>query len=58
MDKTVRKQNYAISINALSILRYMTDYITDLPLSVMTRLLNTKGLYKNIYQKILKIIVN
>jgi len=44
MDKTVRKQNYAISINALSILRYMTDYITDLPLSVMTRLLNTKDM--------------
>jgi len=45
MEKTVKKQNYAISINALSILRYMTDYITDLPLSVMTRLLNTKGNY-------------
>jgi len=44
MDKTLRKQNYAISINALSILRYMTDYITDLPLSVMTRLLNTKDM--------------
>jgi len=44
MEKTLRKQNYAISINALSILRYMTDYITDLPLSVMTRLLNTKDM--------------
>jgi predicted Zn-ribbon and HTH transcriptional regulator len=44
MEKTVKKQNYAISINALSILRYMTDYITDLPLSVMTRLLNTKDM--------------
>jgi len=44
IDKIVKKQNYAISINALSILRYITDYITDLPLSVMTRLLNTKDM--------------
>lgn len=54
MDKTLKKQNYAISINALSILRYMTDYITDLPLSVMTRLLNTKGIFIFSFNKLKK----
>ena len=33
----------AIALKAVSIVRYVTDHITNVPLSCMTRLLNTHG---------------
>ncbi|TPX40706.1 hypothetical protein SeLEV6574_g06465 [Synchytrium endobioticum] len=39
-----RDLDYAIAIGALSIFRYLTDYITDLSLTAMTRILNTNDM--------------
>ncbi|XP_064633011.1 zinc finger MYND domain-containing protein 10-like [Lineus longissimus] len=41
LQKQNKKMDFDISIKAVSILRYITDHLSTLPLSVMTRLLNT-----------------
>ncbi|KAI9141546.1 zinc finger MYND domain-containing protein 10-like protein [Paraphysoderma sedebokerense] len=39
-----RELDFVVSMTSLSLLRYMTDHITELPLSTMTRILNTNDL--------------
>ncbi|RKO94104.1 hypothetical protein BDK51DRAFT_18762, partial [Blyttiomyces helicus] len=39
-----KELNFTIAMSTLSIFRYLTDHITDLPLSVMTRILNTNDM--------------
>lgn len=41
MQKQEKKLNFEICLKAVSLLRYITDDLESLPLSVMTRMLNT-----------------
>ncbi|KAK3101721.1 hypothetical protein FSP39_005822 [Pinctada imbricata] len=41
LEKQEKKLNFEICIKAVSLLRYITDHLESLPLSVMTRILNT-----------------
>ncbi|KAJ3043064.1 Zinc finger MYND domain-containing protein 10 [Rhizophlyctis rosea] len=40
LDRNKIELDFSIAINTLSIFRYLTDYITELPLSAMTRIIN------------------
>ncbi|XP_067908401.1 zinc finger MYND domain-containing protein 10 [Heterodontus francisci] len=44
LQKQCQELEFDISLKALSILRYITDHIDSLPLSVQTRLLNTHNI--------------
>ncbi|KAK3579403.1 hypothetical protein CHS0354_029711 [Potamilus streckersoni] len=41
LEKQDRKLTFEICVRALTLLRYITDHLDSLPLSVMTRILNT-----------------
>ena len=44
MRKQYRDARFEIALSSLSVLRFITDNITDIPLSVMTRILNTNDI--------------
>eukprot|EP00050_Salpingoeca_kvevrii_P022724 m.131177 g.131177 ORF g.131177 m.131177 type:complete len:454 (+) comp9806_c0_seq5:884-2245(+) len=41
LEYQTRNLPFDIAVKSVSILRYLTDFVTDLPLSTMTRMLNT-----------------
>ncbi|XP_052781219.1 zinc finger MYND domain-containing protein 10-like [Mya arenaria] len=52
LEKQDRKLNFEICIKAVSLLRYIVDHLEGLPLSVMTRLLNTHDIPQLLVQLI------
>lgn len=44
LEKQEKKLNFEMCIKAISLLRYVTDHLQSLPLSVMNRILNTHDL--------------
>lgn len=43
LDKHFRSIGFRVAVSAVTIVRYLTEHIASLPVSVMTRVLDTHG---------------